>query len=316
MVSIKKKIIEKYANHKSQQIINSFYKTNLLNPSNNIIITGSPRSGTTWLAEIIEKNNDGIMLFEPLSLSGVPAFKKLGFDWRQHIPEDIEWNEAIDIFRKIYNGKYLTPWMLSHSDKNKLTSADFFILKFVRANLLLPWLIKHLTPQKKPIYIVRNPLSVLASQLELDWKHAPKNFKIPKGNFLEKFYEPYINIIQNVNTTEGHLISRWCIENQYLLNHQKNNIDWIFTTYENLVKKSEEEFNSIFKRLELEINPNINLYLNKLSKSSYLNKSEGSDHKEKLSEWKKKLSKKQIDNSYKLISDFGMEKIFIEYFND
>jgi hypothetical protein len=285
------------ANYKSKQLIKQFYLKNKLNPTNNIVITGSPRSGTTWLAEILTKSEGGFMLFEPLSLTGVKRVNDIGFDWRQHIPEDEIWTEAAAYFEDVYKGKYLTPWMLSHSDKQTLLNTEFFILKFVRANLLLPWLIKTIHPQKMPIFIVRNPISVVSSQMNLGWKSAPKKFDITTAKYAAEFHKPYLEILNKINSTEEYLTAKWCLENGYLLKHEQNNMLWITCVYENFKNNPEKELPKLFKRLELPFNDSILQQIEKPSRSSY--------KEENNSETT--LTPIQKDKCFEIIKQFGLE---------
>jgi hypothetical protein len=307
--NLKHTIAIELARIKSEQVINSFYKSNQLEPSKNIVITGSPRSGTTWLAEILSKKKGSFMLFEPLSLTGVKRVKEIGFDWRQHIPEDAKWTEAEHYFTDLLNGKHLTPWMLSHSDKNKLKDANYFILKFVRANLLLPWFIKNFKPQKLPIYIVRNPLSVVASQMSLDWKNTANHFEVSKSKFSNELYGPYANVLGKINSTEEHLTAKWCIENRYLLAHPNNNKNWISCTYENLLMNPEIELKNIHKRLDMEFTTDVLTNIQSPSKSSYKDANSYETEKIGLDIWKQKLSDEQKNNCLKIISQMGMESI-------
>lgn len=285
------------ANYKSKQLIEQFYLKNKLNSNNNIIITGSPRSGTTWLAEVFLKIQGGFMLFEPLSLTGVERVKDMEFDWRQHIPEDEIWTEATTYFEDLHKGKYLTPWMLSHSEKQTLLNTEFFILKFVRANLLLPWFIKSIQPQKKPVFIVRNPLSVVSSQMNLGWNNAPNKFDIPIAKYANEFYQPYLEILGKINSTEEYLTAKWCLENGYLLKHEQNNILWITCIYENLKNNPEMELPQLFDRLQLPFNDSILQEIEKPSRSSY--------KEENNSETT--LTPIQKDKCFEIIKQFGLE---------
>jgi hypothetical protein len=266
---IKHKIATELTRIKSEQVIKSFYKNNSLNPSKNIVFTGSPRSGTTWLAEILAKSDGGYMLFEPLSLSGVKRVNDMGFDWRQHIPENSDWPEALEFFKDLNQGKYLTPWMLSHSNRNELLNARFFILKFVRANLLLPWYVQQIKPQRLPIYILRNPLDVVASQLNYDWKNAPNTFTIPNSKYANEYYNPFKEILDKINTTEQFLTARWCLDNVYLIKHPQTHKFWITCIYEQLRNNPEKELAELFSKLNLPFSNSVLTSINEPSKSSY-----------------------------------------------
>lgn len=249
-------------------LIRKFYRQNSIISSRNIIITGSPRSGTTWLAELLQSEEKSFLLFEPLSLRNT-KFKEIGFDWRQHIPLDKEWSEAEETFRKLFEGKYITNWMLSHSDKSSILKADHFILKFVRANLLLPWLAKKFETERKPIFIIRNPIEVVRSQMENNWQHIPGSFLLPNSKFSENYYLQFQEILNSIKTPSEHLTARWCLDNYYLVNFPDQN-KWITVNYNELKKDPVRNVQQLFATLNINFTENLSKKLDVKSRSTYI----------------------------------------------
>ncbi|MBE7547352.1 MAG: sulfotransferase [Planctomycetia bacterium] len=309
LLDIVRKYREKFQYLQLSRKIKYFESVNNFDPKKNIIITGCPRSGTTWLQELFCSIEKTYPLFEPLYLKDSPRFKETGFEWRQYIPEDYNWPEAKELFEKLFRGQYLTPWMVSQADVDRLKDAEFLIIKDVRANSLLPWLVRQFDI-RPPIYIIRHPCATVASQMKMIWKDIPPNFTIPETRFPEQ-YTKYEHILKNINTTAEHLAARWCLDNIVPLNHPENNRLWITVFYENLITNPHEEVPSIFNRLTLELPQNI---LDKIDEPSSMTQQSShvkQDKTEQLRKWKNDLSERDID------SILGMLKKFeIQIYND
>jgi hypothetical protein len=131
-------------------------------PEDQILIFSDPRGGSTWLAEMINTIPNSAILWEPLHLKYMTDFKKLGFSWRQFIPEKEEWNEAKKAFDKVLSGKVLNEWTLLKTDIETYKEADKLIVKICRGNALLPWIVNQYNFKYKPIYLIRNPFAVVS----------------------------------------------------------------------------------------------------------------------------------------------------------
>lgn len=148
-----------------------------------ILLTGSPRSGSTWLAQAWHQGGYDIV-DEPLNLRAFPEAEKIGFEWRTYIPPD-EAESARSVFmRNVLTGRigYVRP------------SRDFFglfptplllkkcklIVKCVRANRMLAWITNQF-PIQGAILLIRHPCAVVSSQVAMGvrqnspWKYATKD---------------------------------------------------------------------------------------------------------------------------------------------
>lgn len=300
-----RKYYNEFQNRKLCRKLRFFESVNNFDPKKNIIITGCPRSGTTWLQEMFCSIEKTFPLFEPLYLDKYSKFKEIGFEWRQYIPEDYNWPEAKELFDKLFRGKYLTPWIVSQANLDQLKVADFLIIKDVRANSLLPWLVKQFDI-KPPVYIIRHPCAVIVSQMKMVWKESPSMFTIPKTRFPE-LYKKYEHILKNVNTTVKYLAARWCLDNIIPLNYPENNNRWITVFYENLVTNPQKEVPRIFNRLGLELPRHIWDKINIPSTMTQQDSPLKQDKIEQLSKWKHELSEKDIDSILDMLKKFELK---------
>ncbi|WNB18075.1 sulfotransferase domain-containing protein [Marivirga arenosa] len=272
-----------------------------------IIISGDPRGGTTWLSDIVSEINNSSLIWEPLMLGYNNEFKRIDFDYRQYIPENKNWEEAKLLFRKTFEGKSLSSNLCNRNTFNELIKADRIIVKFCRANQLLPWLRKNFQFEYDPIYIVRHPCAVVASQLRQGgWDRISPDFKIPDCKFQE-FYSTHSKFLQNINSKEKRLAAYWCLVNRIPLSHPKNNKDWITITYEDLLLDGENQLSRIEKRWNLKLPASSYEKLNKVStttlKSSPINELEKTDQ---LNQWKNYLSEKQIQDILSVLKYFNI----------
>ncbi|GJQ50836.1 MAG: hypothetical protein HKUEN01_32220 [Candidatus Kuenenia stuttgartiensis] len=304
LLDIARKYRKKFQHYQTCRKIKHFESVNNFDPKKNIIITGSPRSGTTWLQEIFCSIENTYPLFEPLHLDYSPKFKEIGFEWSQYIPEDYNWTEAKELFERLFRGQYLTPFMVSHANVDEFKNADSLIIKFVRANSLLPWLVRQFDI-RPPIYIIRHPCATLASQMKMNWYTFSK-FTLPKTKFPEK-YTKYEHILNNINTKLEYVTARWCLDNIIPLNHPENNRLWITVFYENLITNPHEEVPYIFNRLNLELPRNILDKVNVPSAMTDNNSPLMQDKIEQLRKWKNDLSEKDIDSILGILKKFEIK---------
>jgi hypothetical protein len=142
-----------------------------------ITIHGVPRSGTSWLGQIIDSSPEVRFKFQPLfsyafkdrigirsDLSEINKF----FDEVYHYNDDF-----LDQKDQVKKGNYPT---FDCKDEEP----EMLVLKEVRYHYLIPHLLQT-TENTKTVVIVRHPCGSLNS-----WKNAPREFH-PEWNFLDEW---------------------------------------------------------------------------------------------------------------------------------
>lgn len=269
---------------------------------NTIVMTGSPRSGTTWLSEILHTIPRSCILHEPIAPNVVPGVNALGFGWRPYVAPEVDWPEAEEFMRRVLTGQVLYRHTTRRASLVEILRNEYWIVKFVRANRLLRWMTEKF-PIRTPILLIRHPCAVVASQMRHpSW--SPNTSPVADSRFLAAY--PWgSDVLTGIKTWEEALAATWCMDYLAPLSTPKPH-PWILVTYEKLVRHGEEEIQRIFNALDLEIPKSAVRGLRTPSKSVREDSSIliGEDP---LADWTKCLSKEQVKCILHLVSAFGLD---------
>jgi hypothetical protein len=160
--------------------------------SSTVAIVGFGRSGTTWLSDIVSKASGEALLFEPWHPEVLS--RSTDFSYRSSYTEE-ETAELVEHLSNALDKRQPVPWLLRnhlptavHESEPKLTQQiwdQIGVLGFktIRATLAPDWVLDNIA--RRLIYVVRNPLAVVASIVrrtnfwEFGW---PKTYEIFSEN--------------------------------------------------------------------------------------------------------------------------------------
>lgn len=266
-----------------------------------IIISGTTRSGTTWLAELLSEYYKYRILFEPFYSTRKYIFgKELT---RKYIPE-----KAADPIAK----KMMDILFFKHYRMPKLDQANFImkpkgrILKFITANLSLDWIAENY-PNIPIIYIIRHPCAVVSSRLKMGF-HSDLSVFLNQQTLVDDYLENMKDSIGTPISEAENEAYQWAIENLIPITNYKNK-RWLITSYEGLVMNLNEEL----KRMTHYIDDQQGFDINKVHNITSLmgDQSEGKVSKRKrLEVWNKRLSQKQITDIFKVVNKFSLDYIY------
>ena len=128
-----------------------------------VLLLGSARSGTTWVGEVIDRHHDHRVVFEPLRADRVPLARP--FANGQYLHRDDTDPRYLEPMTRILTGRLRNPWA---DHLNHVLVARRRLVKEIRANLLVPWLVEQF-PGMPLVLLVRHPLGVAVSRRELGW---------------------------------------------------------------------------------------------------------------------------------------------------
>jgi hypothetical protein len=176
-----------------------------------LFIAGMGRSGTTWVAHIVNYDQSYRDIFEPFLPAEVPAAQTFGYhEYRRSGDNDSEKEEAA---RRILSGRVGCPW----TDKfNRRRFARRRIVKDIRCNLMLGWL-RRVCPGMPIVLVVRHPLGVIRSWSKLGWGTAvgggtDVDHILPQERLLDDFpkIEELSKAIDRSNAFESTAFL-WCV---------------------------------------------------------------------------------------------------------
>ncbi len=234
----------------SYQLIKRLGLRKSFNPEEAIMIFGDPRSGSTWLAEMISTATDRLLVDEPLNLNFAKNLLPDTFGWRQHIPVEKDWLEVKDYFIHLLNGKKIPPQCLRHNDLRSFLKSENAVYKTIRGKRLLHWLKANIIFRYKPIFLIRHPLAMISSlSKHQSWDYPFKPFKLPNNN--QEPYKKHYDFLRTLVTSEQQILAHWCIANEIYFKRDNIIKDCIIVKYEDLLSDTESTLVDIFKEWQM-----------------------------------------------------------------
>jgi len=146
------------------------------------LVLGSARSGTTWIGEVLDRNHDHRVIFEPFRPGTVPALQP--FEGVRYLDPGDPSAPHRSALAALLEGRIRNAWA-DHT--TRVLVARRRLVKEIRANCLGPWIATQF-PESAMVVVIRHPLDVVASRMTLGWKdhldelleqHLPPDLSLP-----------------------------------------------------------------------------------------------------------------------------------------
>ena len=272
-----------------------------------IFLAGSARSGTTWLQEIVNYNNEYRVLFEPFRPDKVEMISH----WRkyQYLRADETSSLYLDPMRDMLRGKIKNIWVDTY---NQRIFSQKRVIKAIHSNLFLYWL-KNQFPEVPIILIIRHPCAVANSKINIVSKHFqyernPLNVFLEQKDLMEDFLYPFESVMKEPLSDFETFILMWCIEN-FIPIKQFNKGEIYITFYENLCINPQEEIKNIFSHIN---QPYSSRVLEKTSIPSPVSRKNSAINSgaDLTRSWRKHVSEDQLRKALNILNIFGMDNIY------
>ncbi|MEO0790107.1 MAG: sulfotransferase domain-containing protein [Bacteroidota bacterium] len=277
-----------------------------------ILLVGSGRSGTTWLSDVINYNENYRYIFEPFHNQKVHACRK--FVAQTYIrPKDPSPHNH-QLFQKVLSGRVRSNW----SDRfNEKILSHQRLIKSIRVNLLLKWLTLYF-PGMPVVYLMRHPFAVAVSRMKYGgWRTKGLDKYLSQPELMDDFLEPFRREMKLAkrkyqatgDVFDNHIFS-WCIQN-YIPLRQCSANDFHIVFYEDCCVEPACEISRLFNYLKKKPKENI---LNGLSKASRVSRRDSAivTGNSLIEGWKNSLSIKQIERGLEILNLFGLDAIYSE----
>ena len=261
-----------------------------------LLLMASPRSGSTWLGNALGLIPTSCVLFEPLHLTNAPGAQAAGFSWRTFVHPKNNWPEGEAYLRRAFEGKVINGWTSREMSLWEAYRATTIIIKFVRANRLLPWICQTFKV-RSPILLIRHPCAVIASQLKgPDWRTAGR----PDSTPYIADYPFFQDVLSKTEGVEEYLAAGWALDQLPALMQQTPH-PWTIITYEELFLRPQLALAKIFNAWGLDVD--IEAAVSRLRKPSSVVWKSGVSG---IDGWKKQLSDEQVSRILSTIKKFGL----------
>lgn len=268
-----------------------------------MIVAGTARSGTTWLANIIASQISCRIMFEPFNPGMIEAFSQ--FHTFQYMRPTEKNSQLLSYCQRVFSGEIRHRWIDRQVDT---VFPRYRLIKDIRANLFLKW-IHDSFPEVPLLFIVRHPCAVALSRIQLDWATDTdiESF-LSQPKLVDDFLADKTDVIRQVKTVEGKHALIWCISHLVPIKQfRSKGLTVVF--YENLCTCPESEIPKIFQAIGHNYD---NAVFGLMSKPSMTSSHTSAvvTGEDKIARWKEKLSSKQIDSILSVVRHFGLDYIY------
>ncbi|MBC8196253.1 MAG: sulfotransferase [Candidatus Marinimicrobia bacterium] len=268
-----------------------------------ILITGSHRSGSTWVGNILKQVPNVYYIHEPLTPNSITRSLFPIDIWYKYYNPKQNYEKAETVLNELFKARF--PLSAVFHFKNKLPHTDYrnpggiydgqFDLKYtkwrtaafldsiklklkgVSENQIIPlikdpialtaaeWLYN--TWNSRNVILIRHPAAFVSSLNRLDWRFNFENFS-KQPQLMNRFLEPFRSQIENPPTDsieEAALV--WNCLTAIIFQYQKFYSDWIFIRHEDLSYEPFNQYKILFEKLELPFTKKVETTLLKTTSS-------------------------------------------------
>jgi len=303
------------------------YTHRRVNTSSTVMLVGVPRSGTTWIMEIIETLGNYRIVFEPFNPGFYPITRKYAFTlrfnepvYRPYLPisqKDPELEKYIDlVLRGHVSGYWFSPPRRLLRNLKWLKSGKVLV-KDVWTTRLLPWIMHRFRHKTKNFFLlIRHPCAVIESQIRtcvgnplcFYSNHIVKKTILRQLNAIEELRDKIDRIcpkLENISRHEELLASIWAMDYYVPLFYNGRNYYKIIV-YEDFVLHSHQAIERTIELLGFRVRVKSSDISKLFTYPSPTAKDVAGRVVDNIYKWKKRLSRQQIESILRIIHLFDI----------
>lgn len=298
-----------------------------------VLITGSHRSGTTWVGHMLRQHPELAYIFEPFNIE----MNHLGMGVCEAMERNYlyisEHNEAIykpridKLLRFKYPGfsnliRARSVRALGKSVKDIIAYQQYRskhqhpLIKDPLAFFSAPWLAN--TYDARVIVLIRHPAAFCSSLKVKNWQFNYRNF-LDQPELMEKYLHPFESEIKACEQQQRDIIDQgilvWNCIHHCILQYQQAFNHWQFIRHEDLSMEPEKQFEALCKAIDIEFTDVMRQAV--LESSGSHNPQEQSqnefirDSRKNIKNWQSRLSEEEINRIR-----IGTESISSHFYHD
>lgn len=282
---------------------------------NPILVTGSHRSGSTWIGRMLALSQETGYIHEPFNLLHSPGICRAKFDYWYTYICNVNSSKYYSDLKDTLSFRYSLSSDIKHvrSPLDILrTFRDWYNFNQYRNQDVRPlvkdpialfsteWLEKQFDMQV--VIIIRHPAAFAGSLKVANWSHPFVHF-LKQPELMKDYLEPFRKEIEIFARNKRNIIDQgillWKIFHHVIKEFQGRHQDWIFVKHEDISLNPLQDFELLYRKLSLPFTENIknsiNKYTFKYSKPNLYNDSTiRRNSRENVKLWKERLTRKEI----------------------
>lgn len=183
------------------------------------------------------------------------------------------------------------------------------LTKFVRANLLLPWMTTRIAFARKPILLLRHPVPTVLSQLKAfpSAEHRAAAFRVPDQIFNER-YIAHADYLSSLPPGLERSLALWCLNNHATLHHPRHGSDWQVVHYEDLLHSPITSLERIGEAWHVDPAPWIDHVRNNRSSATDFQQERLSDPAAQATKWIQRIDAPLAARLQSILDHFGIDE--------
>jgi hypothetical protein len=298
-----------------------------------ILVTGSHRSGTTWVGKMISACPSVASINEPFSPETYRTYRgRCGAEfiyWNTYVTDE---NEAA-FYKHLKNTLEFRYNLAGQFQANtnftdfKRMIKEYFMFTGYRFHELVPmmkdplaifsaeWLAKKF--DMNVLVLIRHPAAFASSIKRLNWRY---NFSelLQQPLLIRDHLYPFEKEIAEYATLENDIIDRaallWRMIYFVVLKYQKSHPNWIYMRYEDIARQPISSFEYLFNRLGLEFSNSVKATIQEYTApSNPIDAPEGDwalrkrNSLQNIGSWKNQLTEDEITRLRKQVEEVSKE---------
>lgn len=284
------------------------------------LVTGPPRSGSTWVGRMLAASPSFYYVHEPFN----PQVKsrKRGYDvsFKHHYTYICEENESLYLegIRRVVQGRF--SWrpalasLESISDVVSMLKEARLRRKFRKQNVFplikdpialvsAEWMATRF--DINVIAMIRHPAAFVASMKRLGWPFRAHNWALSQPCLLHDVLEPFRSELEDLDRSQRDVVDQasllWKVLTYITFKYQERHANWIFLRHEDISSDPVKGFQALYQKLGLNFTPDIQETVFNHSHATNPSAAQGKDmllklnSQENIKAWKWRLSSSEIE---------------------
>lgn len=279
-----------------------------------VFIFSSPRSGSTWLMEIINSQDNFKYVNEPLHTNRHKGYlTNINPKWSEIYSSSDRRDKFLNYFEKILKDElFVGQQKFKDIIKGKFDyNTNRRVFKILRGKDLINDFENKF--DVKIVYLLRHPIPVALSLVKEEME-SRINYYLNNDDYLSKYlnqdqFEFSRQILMNGSEFEKRVL-QWCLENFPPLK-KLNKDKWIIISYEDLVINEKETLVNLYEELELN---DLDIMLKQIKKPSRTTASKNSkklinkrDKGKLIKKWEKAITFTEKESAFNILDKFNID---------
>ncbi|MBZ8182196.1 sulfotransferase family protein [Oscillatoria salina] len=299
--------------NKILKLAGDFFSIFLTREQRPILVVGLPRTGTTWIASVLN-TAAGIEYFHepfnPINIHQSASHLRQAMMMRKYLAWEDEDEEFARYCRATFAGElpdngYLYNY-LGWIYKQFPQWHGRVLIKDVHCYLTLNWLKRQVNPLI--VIVLRHPCAVAASWFRLYGKVSTFERSLFQPKLLDDYLQSFIPLLEQTQGFWQRIGAFWGASYYVMLQQQAQHPDWIVIQHEDFCRDPMMQYRQLFQKLQLNwtvaTSEILEVSTRKSSKDPYVPLRISAQEPQK---WEKELEPQQIAQVMEFANSFGIQ---------